>query len=142
MPIPPTNIYAADVGTSVLVYPVQPGSTLGRPSVGRIVRVSTAYAWVRSAPIRDHLRVARSTGRGSVYGEHYAVQIPTAEDLDRVRRAQALEELHGAVVQAERSFRSPSSPSKAIAAEVPTRDIEATTRALRVLLGLARSEDA
>ena len=141
MALAPSNIYAADVAASVLVYPILPGSKLGRPAVGRVQRVATAYAWIRTPLVRDHLRVARATGRGSVYGESFQVQIPTPEELANVRRLEALEAFHGAIETVSRAITSPGSPAKALC-DAMTADVERVTGDLRALLGLPRSPSA
>lgn len=136
----PDHITDLDVGAQVIVYPVVGGgSDLGRPALGRIHRLSTACAWIRSNLIRDSLRVVRSTGRGSAFGESYVVRRSTPEAIEQIRRRDALERLHAALIMVADAIKPPSGPARAFAA-TSTDDLEELDRRIRAaLLPVSRS---
>lgn len=93
------------LGDSVIVEPAL-GNHGARAVVGAIDRVTTSYLFVRVPGWKTSLRVARASGRGTTQGTQYQIAQPTPERIDEIRRAEAVERLHGALVDLHARLRA------------------------------------
>lgn len=129
--IDPEALYQLDVGAVVVVTPRHGGDV--RPVLGTVNRVSTSYLWVRIDGWRETLRAARSTGRGTTHSTPYQVTQATGEAIERIRRVEVTERLHGALVEVADRLKRDRIDS--LVKATTTDDLVGLDRALRALLG-------
>lgn len=80
--------------------------TKARPIIGKIDRINAVYVWITVEGWRDKLRVARSTGQGTLHQVTYQAVAARDHEADRVRRDNALVDLRSALFIAEEALRN------------------------------------
>jgi hypothetical protein len=131
---PPRLFDHLKLGDTVVVEPVL-ANTGARQVVGTIGRVATSYLFVRVQGWKDSLRVARASGRGTTQSTQYQISIPTPGRIDEIRRTEAVERLHGALVDVHTRLRA---GIQGIVAGTPTERLVQLDALVRELLAPKR----
>lgn len=93
--IGPESLHDLEAGAQVLVRDKM--DPKAPPRLGTVIRVATSYLWCSVRGLRDNLRVARSSGRGTIHSVTYQVTKADPETLESLRRQEVAQSLRAAV---------------------------------------------